>query len=117
MPMPSSTLRTPPTSSAPSGTPSGRSPADELAPGLLASRAGAALALVHGLDPPDGDGVALLDKIGRQRLRVGHVLEPRVAVMEQSERRVDGEVGWGDVVEIVPGDGERDGDTRPDARA
>ena len=47
----------------------------------------------------------------------GHVLGPRVAVAEEVERGVDGEVRGRDVVEVVPGHRERHRHARPDPRA
>lgn len=80
-------------------------------------RAGAALALVHGLDAGDGDGVSLFDEIRGQSLRIGHVRAAWIPGAKEFERGVDGEVGGGDVVEVFPGDREGDRDAGPDAGA
>src|SRR5207253_9642845 len=82
-----------------------------------ASNVGAALALVHGLHPSDRDGATLLDEVGAQMLRTGHLRGPRVLVPELSPRRVHGEVGRRDLIEIVPGDGGGHGHARTDPRA
>jgi hypothetical protein len=53
---------------------------------------------VHGLNPRDRDAAPLLDEVRWQWLWRGHVLRPRIAVVELPERGVNREVGRGDVV-------------------
>ena len=65
---------------------------------------------MHGLDPRDGNGPALLHEVGGQRLGARHVLLPRVPIRQVTQGRVHGEVGGRDVVEIVPAHRVRHGD-------
>ena len=58
------------------------------------------------------DGVTLLDQFSGQRLRRRHQLRPGVRVAKQVWRGVESEVGWGDIGEIGPRDGERHRRTR-----
>src|SRR5215472_7425261 len=59
---------------------------------FLPAGPGAPLALVHGRDPGDRDGVALGDKVGGQTLRRGQRFRPRVAPGEQVRRVPQGEI-------------------------
>src|SRR5450631_4351613 len=81
------------------------------------SSAGTALALVQGLHPSDRDGAAFLDEVRAQVLGIGHLIGPRIIVFEESQRRVDGEVGRYDVIELVPLHREGHGHARSNSRA
>ena len=71
-----------------------------------AAGTGSSLALVHGLYARHRDGMSFGNEVGTERLRCRHVLRPRIAIAEQSQRRVNGEVAWGDAVEVIPRHGK-----------
>src|SRR5262245_45921639 len=60
--------------------------------GCGAAGPGPPLALVHGLDPGNRNGVALRDQVGRQPLRLGHPVSPRIAPVEQARHGPQGEI-------------------------
>ena len=76
----------------------------------------AALPLVHGLHPGNRDLMALGDQIGGQLLRRRHPVGPAVAPGEQVGHGSHGEVGRRHRLQVVPGDRERHGYARTDAR-
>src|SRR6185503_2546951 len=56
-------------------------------------------------------------EVSAQALRAGHVRGPGIALAEEGERGVDGEVRWRDVVEVLPGDWKGDRNARADSGA
>ena len=72
---------------------------------------------MHRLHPGDRDRVAFLDEVCAQSLSAGHLRGPGIALAEEAERGMDGEVRRRDVIEVIPGDREGDRHAWADARA
>src|ERR1700722_13072553 len=84
---------------------------------ILPTRPGPALALVHGRDPGDGDGVTLGNEVGWQLLRRGELPCPQVTAAEQPEGVAHREIGWLHAFEIGPPNRERHRGAGPGPRA
>src|SRR6478672_6962784 len=71
-------------------------------------------ALMHRLHTSNGNRVSLGHQVGVQRLGWRHLVGPGISPVQQSGRVVDGEVGRGDLINVVPCNWKRHGYPWPD---